>query len=234
MSELKTGERAAIESVARRFSATWENGGGPADAYLTASGKWVAVNVVALKRRAIGQANSSKLRLRFDRVATRVIERLNADLGETVPKGMTVVLTITAPIRLPSKTIAALGDKITTLLGRRSPPRDEKHMIHGNHVRIRLLRHKSGRAPRMIGFVHNHDSDPFLLLNATQELIEGIGEACDREIDKAGDRWLVIVGPRKVSALKAYRTVYSQLHMPRIFEKIVFAFGDGRIGDLVP
>lgn len=90
---------------------------------------------------------------------------------------MTVLLTITAPIRLPSKTAAVLEGKIQTLFGRGSPGRDEKDTIHGNHVQIRLLRDESIRAPKMIGFVHNPDTDPLLLLNMTRELLELSAEA---------------------------------------------------------
>src|ERR1700694_3660956 len=172
MRDLKKQERTAIEAVARRFSATWENGSDPPDAYIMVARERVAVDITTLKRRGTGQGNAAKPRLRFDKVATRVIERLQATLGETVPDGMTVLLTITAPIRLPSKTAAALEDKIQTLLGRGSPGRDEKDTVHGNRVKIRLLRGESAQAPKMIGFVHNSDSDPFLLLNMTGELLE--------------------------------------------------------------
>jgi hypothetical protein len=126
--------------------------------------------------------------LRFDKVATRLIERLQATLGETVPDGLTVLLTITAPIRLPSKTAAALEDKIQTLLGRGSRGRDEKDTIHGNRVQIRLLRDQSERAPKMIGFVHHSDSDPLLLLNMTRELLELISGEAGRQVTRlAGD-----------------------------------------------
>jgi hypothetical protein len=121
MRDLKKQERTAIESVARRFSATWEKGSDPPDAYIMVAGKRVAVDITTLKQRGTGQGNAAKPSLRFDKVATRLIERLQATLGETVPDGMTVLLTITAPIRLPSKTAASLEDKIQTLLGRGSP-----------------------------------------------------------------------------------------------------------------
>jgi len=115
--------------------------------------------------------------LRFDKVATRLLERLRANLDEAVPDGMTVLVTITAPIRVPSKTAAALEDKIESLLRRGSPGRDERLAIHGNRVRIRLLPHASPRAPRLVGFVHNSDSDPLLLLNtAASRLAHGILE----------------------------------------------------------
>jgi hypothetical protein len=109
MRDLKKQERTAIEAVARRFSATWD----PLDSYIMVAGKRVAVDITTLKRRGTGQGNAAKPRLRFDKVATRLIERLQAALGETVPDGMTVLLTITAPIRLPSRTAASLEDKNT-------------------------------------------------------------------------------------------------------------------------
>jgi hypothetical protein len=148
---------------------------------------------------------------------------------------MTVLLTVTAPIRLPSKTAAALEDKIQTLLGRGLPGRNEKDTIHGNRVHIRLLKGESKRAPRLIGLVHNADSDPLLLLNVTRELLELInaGEAGRPVPALAGDRWLVVISAGRISCLEAYRYIYSQLRMPTDYEKILIVFGDGRVGVLV-
>jgi hypothetical protein len=193
----------------------------------------VAVNITTLKRRGTGKGNALKPHLRFDKVATRLIERLQANLGETVPYGMTVLLTITAPIHSPSKTAASLEDKIQTLLRRGSTGLDEKDTIHGNRVQIRLSRDESERAPKMIGFVHNSDSDPLLLLNMTRELREQISaEAGRRTPRRGGDRWLVVISAEGVSCLEAYRYIYSLLHMATDFKKILMVFGDGRVGML--
>jgi hypothetical protein len=230
MGDLKQRERTAMEAIARRFSATWEKGTDPPDAYITAGGKRVAVDIATLKPSGTGQGNTAKPRLRFDKVATRLMERLQATLGETVPDGMTVLLTITAPIRLPSKTAASLEDKIETLLGRESPGRDEKDTIHGNRVQIRLLRHKSERASKMIGFVHNSDSDPLLLLNMTRELLELISaEVGRRESRLRGDRWLVVISAEESSFLEAYCYIYSQLRMATDFNKALIVFRDGHV-----
>jgi hypothetical protein len=226
-------ERTAIEAIARRFSATWEKGSDPPDACIMVAGKRVAVDITALKWRRTRQCNAAKPRLRFDKVATRLIERLQATVGETVPDGMTVLLTITAPIRLPSKTAASLEDKIQTLLGRGSPGRDQKDTIHGNRVQIRLLRDGSERAPKVIGFVHNSDSDPLLLLNMTRELLELISAEARRRAPRlAGDRWLVVTSAGRISCLDAYRYIYSQLRIATDFKKILMVFGDGRVGML--
>jgi hypothetical protein len=197
------------------------------------AGKRVAVDIATLKRRGTGRGDAAKPRLRFDKVATRLLARLQANLDETVPGGMTVLLTITAPIRLPSKTAAALEDKIETLLRRGSRGRDEKDTIHGNRVRIRLWRDESARAPRMIGFVHNSDSDSLPLLNMAGELLELIGaRARGRATMVAGDRWLVVISDRAVSCLEAYRYICSQLRIATDFKKILMVFGDGRVGEL--
>ena len=233
MRDLEKQERAAIDAVARRFSATWEWGNNPPDAYFVVAGKRVAVDIATLRRRGAGYDNATKPRLRFDKVATRLIDRLRTTLGDIVPDGTTMVLTVTAPIRVAAETAAALEDRIHLLLRRRSPGRDEKTTIHGNRIRIRLLRNRSESAPKFIGFVHNADSDPLLLLNMTDELLELIGaEAGRRATKRAGGRWLVVMTAGGSSLLDAYRDIYSQLRLATGFNKILMAFGDGRIGEL--
>jgi hypothetical protein len=233
MRDLKKQERTAIEAVARRFSATWEKGSDPPDAYIMVARKRVAVDITTLKRRGTGLGKAAKPRLRFDKVATRLIERLQATLGETVPDGVTVLLTITAPIHSPAKTAASLEDKIHTLLGRGLPGREEKDTIHGNRVQIRLVTDESERAPKMIGFVHNSDSDPALLFDMTRELLELISAEAGRPAPRlAGDRWLAVMSARGISCLEAYRYIYSQLCMRTDFKKILMVFGDGRVGML--
>jgi hypothetical protein len=233
MRDLKKQEQTAIEAVARRFSATWEKGSDPPDAYIMVAGKRIAVDIKTLKRRGTGRGNAAKPRLRFDKVATGLLKRLHAALGETVPDGTTVLLTITAPIRLPAKTAASLQDKIQTLLGRGSTGRDEKDTVHGNRVQIRLLKDESERAPKMIGFVHNPESDPLLLLNMTRELLELISAEAGRRAPRlSGARWLIVISTAGISCLEAYRYIYSQLGMTTDFEKILMVFGDGRVGML--
>lgn len=119
-----------------------------------------------MKKRA-----SARPRLRFDKVATRLIERLKTTLGKTVPDGMTLLVTITAPIREPANTAATLEDKIRALLGRGSLRRVRKHTIHGNRVQIRFLTGVSARAPNVIVFVHNPETDPLQLLSMARLMV---------------------------------------------------------------
>jgi hypothetical protein len=232
---LSTGARlgpyeiaAALDAVARRFAATWKQASS-SGASINVAGKQVAVDVITLKQRGAGK-DDTKPRLRFDKVVVRLLEHLRATLGATVPDGMSVLLTVTAPIRLPSKTAAALEDRIQTLLRKGSSARDHKATILGNRVRIRLSRVESMRAPKVIGFVHNADSDPLVLLNMTREWLDLIdAETVRRATRSSGDRWLVVICARGRSSLEAYRDICSQLRLATDHKKILMVFGDGRV-----
>lgn len=231
MRDMKRLERTAIDAIARMFAASWEKPSDSTHAFIVVAGKRVSVDITTLKPHGAGRANAAKPRLRFDKVATRLVERLRSVLSETVPDGMTVLLTITAPIRLPSKTAASLEDKIQTLVERRSTGRDAKETIHGNRAQIRLLAGESARAPKMIGFVHNSDSDPVQLLNMTHEMLELFSAQGGRQPTKLPpDRWLVVISARGISCLEAYRYIYSQLRIATDFRKIFLVFNDGRVG----
>jgi hypothetical protein len=54
------------------------------------------------------------------------------------------------------------------LLTAGSGSQDEADTIHGNQVRLRLARLPANSGPKLIGFVHNPDSDPGRLLDLAE------------------------------------------------------------------
>jgi hypothetical protein len=233
MSELKKQERAALGALAKRLSATGEESGKTAAAYVVAAGKRVAVEIATLNAARTRQAKAGKPRLRFDKVVIELTRRLQTTLHEIVPDGMTVLLTLTAPIRLSGKTAGALEGKIQAKLERETAGRDERCTIHGNRARIRLVRHELKGAPKFIGFVHNPDTDPVMLLDMTCEWLELLGAEVSRRARRlAGDRWRMVVTARGSACLQAYRYISSQLPMAGEFQKVVMAFADGCVETL--
>lgn len=235
MSNLKPQDRAVIEAVARHFSATYEKSDNSSSACVTVAGKRIAVDVAAIKSRATGRAADTPPRLRFDRVVVRLMEHLQSALGKTVPDGAIVLLTVTAPIRLASKTASALEAKIQTLLRRGSPRRDVKETIFGNRVRIRFCRGQSGLSQKLIGFVHNSGSNPNQLLEMACEFLDLVsdeagGRATGSAPNRPGGRWLVVTTTRGISCLQVFRSIHSQLRMPAGYKKVLMLFRDGRIG----
>ena len=109
-----------------------------------------------------------KTGLRFDRVALGVMRDVRDALGDLVPNGSTLVFTLTAPIRLPAKTAAAIEDAARKALTRRSSV-DVKQAIHGNRVRIALVEGRASHA--VIGLVHNPEIAADLLLDVTRSVL---------------------------------------------------------------
>jgi hypothetical protein len=232
MSKLGKREQAALDVVAGHFSATWENGDGDSpDAYLTIGGNRIAVEVTAIKPEIAERRDGTKPRLRCDRTALRLVARLQAALVGLVPDGQAVVLTVTAPIRLPSRTAAALESKLRDGLAQRSAPVEVRETMHGNQIRARLVKDLSRRMPKVIGFVHNPDSDPEVLLRLTQTLLRHIGAAADKRPPEKfrGDRWLVVADRDGLSYVETYRHVCSELSVSTDFKKILMVPADGRV-----
>ena len=234
MSEFRKHQQAAIEAVARHFSATVERGKNPPDAYLQIGGKRVAVEVTAIQRRIADRGCPAEPRLRLDKVALRVVRVLQANLNAVVPEGETVIVTITAPIRLAAKTTSELEERIRACLMRRSRSVEVKDSIHGNQIQFLVVKGIPRRAAKVIGFVHNPDTDPGILLEMTRSLLERIGAAAGKRASArfAGDRWLVVAVEDELPWVETYRQVYSRLSMPSDFKKIVMVVAGGRVETL--
>jgi hypothetical protein len=231
---MRRQEQAALEAVARHFSATWEKGGEPPDAYLTMAGKRIAVAVTSIDERRAGRDGLTRPRLRFDKVALRFVEGLRAALDGAVPDGTAVIVTITAPIRLPAKTAATLEERVRASLARRSAPAEVTDTILGNQIRVRVLQGVSERISKVIGFVHNPDSDPDGLVRVTQSLLRHVDAAAGKRAPHGftGDRWLVLAHEDGHAPLKTYRRAYAQLAMRTDFKKILMVLASGRVENL--
>lgn len=232
MGELRKPERTAIDAVAQHFSATWDKGEQPPDAYVKI-GKKIAVDITAIKQRMIKWDGQAKPRLRFDKVVVELIKRLQTGLHQAVPDGKTLIVTVTAPIRLPRKTADTLEDKILSSLARGSARIEFKDTVHGNQVRVRLVKSFTGTS-KVIGFVHNPDSDPEVLLGVTDLLLQLVGADASkpRPADLTGDRWLVIVYEGEPFQVDTYRHVCSQISLPTGLKKVLMVFAGSKVESL--
>lgn len=188
-------------------------------------GRTVGVDVTTLTTHGRGHGKERKPTLRFDKVVARVNERLQAALSADVPGGVMVVFTLTAPIRLAAKTAVAMEAKIRTLIARSTAEPQARFGIHGNHVRMQLVKRGLKTTPALIGFVHNHGTDPRLLFNLTRELLD-LANATARR--RASARGLVVMCPRNSACLDAYRHIWAQLTPAIKRHKVLMVFGDGR------
>lgn len=228
--ELKRFERAAVERLAERFGATIEKRKSTADARLNVAGKRVAVTVVSL-RKWLGQSGrATRVRLRFDKGALRFVADLRDAVGESVPDGKSLIVTITAPIWLAWKTGHALEEKIRARLGRGASKVELRETIHGNRIGVCLTNGEANG--KVIGFVHNPArGHADLLLKVACTLIEAITAASRgrRRSKSIGEHWLVIASREGRSEIGTFRQVYSQLEISSHFEKVFVVPADGAV-----
>lgn len=261
MSGSRPEERAVIEQVATHFSATsTERVTDSADACLGIDGRRVAVRVATIGSVVTGRGDSAAPRLRFDKVALRWVARLQDALCAEVADGRAVMFTVTAPIRLPSKTAAELERVIRQGLAR-EPSQAEigrsgirksrgrpsqasssgirhwalRDAICTNAIRVRFVEGVAERAAKLIGFVHNPESDPAPVLDLAEALLRCIGAAADRAADGSGDgdRWLVIADQAGLASIETYRQVHSQLGLRTGVDKTLLLLRGERLETLV-
>jgi hypothetical protein len=222
---MKKQERAAVEDVAKHLSATWEEGDGSPKAWLVIGRKRIAVEVTTIEQRRAAAAITIKPRLRFDKTALGLVERLRMGLDDSVPDGRTVMVTVTAPIRQDSKTSVVLEQTIRATLAARPPRRDIKIAIHGNQVRVRVVKSRSAQTPKLIGFVHNPDPGADLvLLDSAEALLD-----CIVATKYPGASWLVIANEHSFLPAEIWRRISAQLSLLAGFKAVLMVFSEGRI-----
>jgi hypothetical protein len=235
LSALSKREQAAIEAVAGRLAARYEETEATSGVTFLIGGQKIAVEVSTVRLPVVDGAVLARPRLRFDKVAIRLVKHVQTALRGSVPDGTTVIFTITAPIRLAAKTAEALEGAIRACLLDRPAKFERKDAVHGNKIRIRVLKCSPRQVSRVIGLVHNPDTDSDLLLNTTQELLQHVGAAAYRRafLQSANARWLIVIIEGGYSHIETYRQLFAQLSMPTDFAKILMVLDGSRVETLM-
>ncbi|MBS0365806.1 MAG: hypothetical protein JSR67_08300 [Proteobacteria bacterium] len=103
-------------------------------------------------------------RLRFDRVAQRVVQTLQSALLPALSETELLIVSITAPILLPARTVAELSQRLRDPVGR-----DFDETVCGNRVRAHRTRHRRMEGPLVIVFVHNPKPAPGGLFSLVED-----------------------------------------------------------------
>ena len=124
----------------------------------------------------IAKANGltvKELGLRFDKAVVRFFEKLRASIEKAIPNSQTMVVTVTAPIKLPAKTAYELEGRIISFLESGIRHRRKKVSIFQNEVSFKIVTSSSKRSGNFVGLVHNQRTKSKLLLDlATRWIIE--------------------------------------------------------------
>ncbi len=124
----------------------------------------------------IAKANGvrlSELGLRFDKVALRLLRSLQNEIAKEELKTRTIVLTITAPIKLPARTEYELVKQIKAIVAS-GKKNNSSRSILGNRIRVITQSLESGI--HFIGLVHNQNVSSTTLVNMTARWLHKEGD----------------------------------------------------------
>lgn len=111
------------------------------------------------------QLTIAKLGLRYDKVAVRLLSNLRNSIHNNIPQKTTVLLAITAPIKLPLKTEFELCEQIRDILNADIRYKGGPSTIFQNKIFFRIVNVPIIQTVRFVGFVHNPEQDPNQLLD---------------------------------------------------------------------
>jgi hypothetical protein len=131
-----------------------------------------AAREIAAEIAASAGLSLSNLRLRFDRVATRVLAQLSSAADRAAPEGVLVLLAMTAPIRLPAKTVSAVVEEMETLISH-AVGAEMDALINGNSLRMKRVSIQPSKRLNFIGFIHNANENPARLLDLAEAWARG-------------------------------------------------------------
>ncbi|MGH6993346.1 MAG: hypothetical protein ACREEH_08415 [Caulobacteraceae bacterium] len=217
-------EEMGLDLLAQQFSGSWEAAEWPPDAWLTISGRRIAIEVVGVE-----SALLAKARLRFDKVALRLLAGFRKTALAEEPIGAWAFLSCTAPIRLAARTAQAIEERV-----RKSPrqvrPRSEfAETIHGNEVRLRLL--EAQGVSQAVGFIHNRGIDPGVLFDLAEALLERLEPkgSPGAPAPHVGERWLLLAANGAHAPVEICRSVLSQVSLPAELTTVVMGSRGGRL-----
>jgi hypothetical protein len=215
-----------IQALAKRFATQWQVGEGPPDAYATISGRSIALDVAIIAQPSRAGPRSMA-RLREDRVARRVLRDIESALHAQVPNRKTLILTLGAPIQVPTQLVAALTKLLVDYLQSGVEEREERKTVLGNRVRFRVLNQNRKWRAKVVGFVFSGDPRPGVLGGVMRSFHDAIAAKAKGRMPKdfTGDRWLVLCSDEWIADIKTYRLMYSQLSPPRRFNKVFMLHG---------
>ena len=215
-----------IGAVARQFSAAWQAGEDPPDAYITVGRRRIALDVAVINRARRRLKRPARARLREDVVARRVLREIERAVHPRVPDGKTVVFTLGAPIKVPNKLVAVLATMLQAYLGSGAAEIDEKKTILGNRVRFRVVNRDSRWQAKVLGFVFTGDPSPGILIEEWQSLDDAIAAKAKTRMPQPfrGERWLALDGDW-LADINTYRSVSARLAPAHTFSKILMCDG---------
>ncbi len=226
---LRDDEQFVISAIAREFSASWEPGEDPPDAYLLLGEKRIAVEISRLMQPII-DGRGTRSRITDDKATIAVGDELNLKLRTMVPEGYRVSLVMRSPILELSKTKNRIFALLkSSLQDFQSFPRKRHVQFHDNPIAIYLDEQVDPLAQKItIGFIGSAADLGVNTRHILKDRIETKAAKCGH-LSERGPLWLALFNNYWLTDADTYRFALSMLSVQHPFAKILIVSDQGAV-----
>lgn len=192
------------------------------DGYINIDGKKNAVEVSRFVEPMIGEDGARYPRLKDDAPADKLGKEVEVDIGKSIPDGVHVFLTMSAPIKNFCSTKKLIGQAIVEIVEADEGSAD--CTFSGNHVSINVFREWKGKGNKIGSSIGRRYSTTNVDGKARDVLRERIKT---KELIRKGyanisisEYWLALYNDFWVADVDTYRAAFREMEIPHGFDQI--------------
>jgi len=230
MNELRSDEEFVIKALAETLGVNWCAGENPPDAYLMIDNGTVAVEISTLTQAVFNGTEFGKERRSDDEGPLRLFDELDYELKGQIPKGIYVILSLSAPIKKLRKFKIILAKRILECSERRIECEYEDEILE-NRVDIHIVSGERSSGRKIVGIVSNSRSNADILANAFFILNNRLEVKSQKikSIEYDGECWLALLNDYWLADEKTYRKAMSLSKVDHSFSRVYVVFDSKKV-----
>jgi hypothetical protein len=231
--ELREDEQFVMKALCQRYSATWQPGEDPPDAYLICDQQKIAVEVSSLVQH-MHDGHQRISREGIDRATMKLAPELQTQLGTLIPDGFRLLVgMLRTPLRQFSKTKCELPKVLREVVSRHldalSAPYSCQLEIQGNPIAVSVDYHGDTSRPKVE--TYSISGDPDLGENTRvilRDRIEDKQKKCQAAF-AVGPVWLALFNHYCLTDAETYRLAFSCFEIAHGFDAIIIVSEQGEV-----
>lgn len=207
------------------------DGDDPPDLYLSFAASRVGVEVTRLSQFTFEHDGSLGNRATQDSFGLRLIERLNTEIGPSLPDSTSLLVGVWVPVKNPSRFEKGLTRFLKQISENPKVGTREELEIEGSKACITVIPLRPSEK-KVIGYVVNKNSSPDIGLNARlilEERIRTKSSICEKLPKPI---WLALLNDYWLADADSYELAAQQLGISHCFERLFLVSTTGAVTEL--
>jgi hypothetical protein len=208
------------------------DGDDPPDLYLFFAASRVGVEVTRLSQITFEQDGSLGNRATQDSFGLRLIERLNTDIGPSLPDSTSLLIGVWVPVKNPSRFAKGLTRFVKQISETPKMGTHEEQEIEGSKVCITVIPLRPSEK-KVVGYIVNKNSSPDIGLNARlilEERIRTKSSICEKLPKPI---WLALLNDYWLADTDSYEIAAHNLRISHCFQRLFLVSTTGTVTELM-